>query len=971
MLTIVYLRPRMKRFLKAICCLPGLFVWQPAWAQPVNLGLPPVTHYPKTVYQAGTQSWDIGQDKRGIVFLANNEGLLCFNGNSWSCYPISNGTCVRSLAVDTTDGRIYVGGQGELGYFSPDVSGTLRYHSLNASIPDSERTYGDVWDIVRFQNAWFFCTADRIFRMENKQCSIYRPGGSLEYLQEVQGKLFLHSTTAGILKFDDKAFVPVCPGPSSVVTALLPWQNDTVLVATLKNGLFFLSGGRLLPWNTPADGFLKEKRIYTATVFGDRQIALGTTLGGLVVLNQSRQPEFWLRKGAGLQYNNILSVQADRTGNLWLGLDNGIDYVEMNAPFYRIFPDDELEGAGYAARLSADRRLYLGTSNGLYSTPWRSYFNPFVEQVFQPVSGTTGQVWGLDEAGGALMMGHHEGAFYINETRGIALSSRTGTWRYLQLHDTVLIAGQYDGLSLFTRMPGGVWQWRMRLPGLEESCRILAPENDTTFWVSHPYRGVFKVVLKNSFRQLSVKRYGQAEGLPSDLFNYIFYIGGRALVAAEHGLFRYDGATDRFTSAPEFDAQLGKNTRTRFLQEDAAGNIWFVTGEETGVLWIRDEGLGKKIRRQIFPQLKGQIVGGFEHIYWLDAQNQFFGTEKGFLHLNTQRLHRAETPFQVVIHSVLIPQSADSLRYGGFPGEQMTTVVLPYQNNRIIVSYAATVFGESRDIQYNTQLEGLERDWSGWSSKTERDFTHLPAGNYRLLVKARDESGRESSAEFFTFRILPPWYASRWAFFFYALAIAGLLTVLIRTQRKRFEREKAELTRTHLQKEEQHLRRAEQSEQQLTRVQNEKLEAEVQHKNEELALATMHLVQKGEMLASIQEALERALQKEQQPATLREELHRLLRMLQLDTRTDQDWEQFAVHFDQVYRDFLQRLRERFPQLSPNDYRLCAYLRMNLNTKEIAHLLNISVRGVEGSRYRLRRKLDLSNEANLVDFLMGV
>lgn len=960
----------MKCFLKAICCFAGLLSCQTALAQPVNLGLPPVTHYPKTVYRAGTQSWDIGQDRQGIIFLANNEGLLSFNGNSWNCHPISNGTCVRSLAVDTTENRIYVGGQGELGYFSPDVFGILRYHSLNSLIPDAERTYGDVWDIVRFQNAWFFCTADRIFRMENGQCRIYRPGGSLEYLQELNGKLLLHSTAGGILQFDGTQFIPLCAGPESVVTALLPWGNDTILVSTLKNGLFVLTTEGLLPWTTPADGFLKEKRIYTATVFGDRQIALGTTLGGLVVLNRNRQPEFWLRKGAGLQYNNILCVQSDRTGNLWLGLDNGIDYVEINAPFYRIFPDGELEGAGYAARHSGNR-LYLGTSNGLYTIPWRNYFNPFGEQVFQPVSGTTGQVWGLDEAGGTMLMGHHEGAFQINDTRSHPLSSRTGTWRYLQLNDTVLIAGQYDGFSVFTRRAGGTWQWRLRLPGFGESCRILAPENDSTLWVSHPYRGVFKVVFKNGFRQLSVKRYGQAEGLPSDLFNYIFHIGGRALVAGEHGLFRYDGAADRFVSAPEFDAQLGKHTRTRFLQEDAAGNIWFVTGEETGVLWVRDEGLGKKISRQVFPQLKGQIVGGFEHIYCLDGENQFFGTEKGFLHLHTQRLRNTHIPFQVVINSVLVPQSADSLRYGGFISPQPAELVLPYKNNRILVSYAATVFGESRAVQYNTQLEGLERNWSGWSSKTERDFTHLPSGEYRLLVKARDESGRESATVFFTFRILPPWYASRWAFLFYALAIAGLLTVLIRMQRKRFEQEKAELTRTHQQKEEQHLRRAEASEQQLIRVQNEKLEAEVQHKNEELALATMHLVQKGEMLASIQEALERALQKEQHPATLREELHRLLRMLQLDTRTDQDWEQFAVHFDQVYRDFLQRLREQYPQLSPNDYRLCAYLRMNLNTKEIAHLLNISVRGVEGSRYRLRRKLNLSNEANLVDYLMGV
>lgn len=960
----------MSKHFAVICYILALFCSHSTQAQPVNLGLPPVTYYAKTVYQAGTQSWDSKQDERGIIFLANNEGLLCFNGDTWQCYPIANGTCVRSLFIDRANGYIYVGGQGEFGYFSPDVSGILQYHSLNALIPPAERSYGDVWDIIHFQDAYFFRTADRIFRIAGQQCTIYRPAGFLEHLEAVQGQLLLHSASGGLLRFDGSQFVRLCDGPSSVVTAMLPWRGDTVLIATLKHGLFSLTGEQLIPWNTAADNFLKEKRIYTATVFGENQIALGTTLGGLLVLNANRKPALWLRKGAGLQYNNILNVQADRVGNLWLSLDNGIDYVEMNAPFYRIFPDNDLEGAGYAARLFADR-FYLGTSNGLYSIPWRNYFSPFVDQPFQLVTGTTGQVWGLNEAGGSLLLGHHEGAFRVDATRATVLNNRTGTWRYLQLNDSVVIAGQYDGLSLFTRRSGGAWQFRMRLPGFDESCRILAPENDTMLWVSHPYRGVFRVQLREGYRRLTVRRYGQADGLPSDLFNYVFDIGKRALVAGEHGLFRYDPAADRFVSAPEFDAQLGKNKRTRFLQEDAAGNIWFVTGEDAGVLWIEDEGLGKKIRRQIFPQLNGQIVGGFEHIYCLDAQNLFFGTEKGFLHLNTERLHRTNRALQVNINSVRIPQSADSVVYGGFPGSNTTNIVLPNHYNWVIVSFAATVYGESRRIQYSTRLGGLEKAWSGWSQKTERDFTHLPSGRYQLMVKARDELGQESETVVFSFRILPPWYASRWAMFFYFLVAAGLLTLLVRAQRKRFEREKDELTRTHRQKEEQHLRRAELTEQELVRVQNEKLEAEVQHKNEELALATMHLVQKGEMIATIQEALERMLEKEQQPATLRDELRRLLRMLQFDTRTDQDWEQFAVHFDQVYRDFLQRLRERFPQLSPNDYRLCAYLRMNLNTKEIAHLMNISVRGVEGSRYRLRRKLNISNEAHLVDFLMGI
>ncbi|MEO6131638.1 MAG: hypothetical protein ABIQ02_07305, partial [Saprospiraceae bacterium] len=103
--------------------------------------------------------------------------------------------------------------------------------------------------------------------------------------------------------------------------------------------------------------------------------------------------------------------------------------------------------------------------------------------------------------------------------------------------------------------------------------------------------------------------------------------------------------------------------------------------------------------------------------------------------------------------------------------------------------------------------------------------------------------------------------------------------------------------------------------------------------------------------------------------SVKKDVQQLLNMVSFDVKLDEDWEHFAYHFDQVHVDFLKHLRESFPQLSTSDLKLCAYLRMNLSTKEIAPLLNISVRGVEGSRYRLRKKIGLSNDANLTEFIL--
>ena len=957
----------MIRFALLLFLFPcGLF------AQTGNLGLPPITNYSKAVYQAGTQNWDIAQDAHGRLLFANNEGLLIFDGAHWQRYPISNGTCVRSVAK-AENGLIYVGGQGEIGFFSPDELGRLIYHSLNALIPAEYQQFADVWDIVVAKDgSVYFRSDERLFQLKNKQIRAFSSGGKTSFLGEVAGRLLVHDVNNGLMEFDGQHFsiLPTGLKLGSPVTALLPISRDTVLVTTLKNGIYCLVKDRLSPWTTPLDAFLLEKRIYCATLLPHGQIALGTSLGGLVVLGNDRRPLQWIQKNEGLQNTNLLSVFADKARNLWLGLDNGIAQIETSSPFYRILPDGVLEGTGYTARVFG-KNLWLGNSNGLFVKPFGAYTNPFFREDFSLVPGTTGQTWSLNEVGGHLLLGHHEGAFHMFNNRSKRLSDIPGTWQFVPLNDTAMVAGLYDGLALYTRtLPNGDWHFRRRLAGLDESCRVMVRDTDGTLWVSHPYRGVFRVRIREQFKDLDVQLFGEKDGLPSNLNNYVFEIGGKMLVAADQGIYRFNAASQRFESAPGFDQSLGGSGRIRYLREDALGNVWFCRGNDVGILWVEDAGLEKKIHRQTFPWLNGQLVGGFEHIFPADDQNIFFGSEKGFLHLDLERLRRADTSMQVLISGMKLSGPYDSLLYGGFM-PTLDKISLPYRLNSFTIAFAANVFGSSRQIRYSYRLKGLDNAWSAWSDKTEREFLNLPAGEYVFSVKARNEYGVESSPVQFSFRISPPWYASMVAKGAYLVLLLLGLAWGFRRQQAKFEQEKTALETTFQQESAEQQRIVAKNEQEITRLRAEKLESEVIHKNQELALATMHLVQKGEILTTLQEELEKVLQKKQAAHTLHEDIRRIIRTLQFDTQLDADWEHFAIHFDSVHGDFLKRLRERYPQTSQNDLRLCAYLRMNLSTKEIANLLNISVRGVEGSRYRLRKKLGLPGDANLVEIMMKV
>ncbi len=167
-----------------------------------------------------------------------------------------------------------------------------------------------------------------------------------------------------------------------------------------------------------------------------------------------------------------------------------------------------------------------------------------------------------------------------------------------------------------------------------------------------------------------------------------------------------------------------------------------------------------------------------------------------------------------------------------------------------------------------------------------------------------------------------------------------------------------------------HQLEVEHNEREIIKLQNEKLESEVSFKNKELANATMHLVERGKVLSKIKEELVR-LQKNMPGSGSTVDFKRLINTINDAEKNDNYWVQFIDHFDQVYGNYLSLLKSKFPSLTSTDLKLCAYLRINLSSKEISQLMNISVRGVEIGRYRLRKKLNIPTEENLFDFLLNI
>ena len=938
-----------------------------------TIGLPDIINYNKDIYGAGSQSWDIKQDINGIMYFANNEGLLTFDGTYWKTYPLPNKTIVRSVEIGK-DRKIYIGAQDEFGYFSPGKTGQLEYHSLKKLIPAKDRSFADIWDIVNFGDDIFFRSNTSIYQLSGDHITVYSTASWL-FLGTCNGMLLAEDYKNDLFIYNKGIWAPLetdgALPKEALITGVVPLDKNNTLIATFKQGLFLLNGRSITPFGTPELAHIASQHIYAISMAGNNNIALATALAGCFIINRQGGLVQSIGRPEGLQNNNILSIFSDMHNNLWMGLDNGIDMVAYSQAIKHIYPQNQNESSGYAAMVY-NNSLYIGTSNGLY----RATLTPnndlsFVKSHFEPVENTKGQVWNLSVVNGRLMMGHHEGAFFVDGNKASLFDKYAGFWGFFPLHNILpsplVVAGTYQGLVLYnvqTGKPDSGTHINF------ESARFLTITDNNTVWVAHPYKGLYRISLRYPAPP-QIKLYDAEHAIQN--VNHLARYKNTLVAVTDKGFFEYQANTDTFTRSAFFTG-LFKGLTVRYIKEDPDGNIWFIHEKRMGVVDMS----GPKPEIIYIPELDRKMVSGFEHIYPLNSGNIFVGAEKGFYLINYNEYKRNRPQLKAQIRKVMATGPADSLLFGGYfdevnaPQTQSAAAIpnISYGYNSFHFEYAANLYGNNSNMEYSYMLQNFDQNWAEWSKKTEKDYTNLHAGKYTFLVKARNNLGVESVVSTYAFVVLPPWYQTTWAytlyiilFIFFNYVMYRLLQHKLAQQRRRHAEEQQRLQYLHQLE-------MDKTEKELVKLRNEKLEAEIAHKNTELASTAMHLVQRGELLSKVKEDLSRQMKQADADKTV-DDLKRMVKALGEDERIDRDWKNFAQHFDSVHSDFLSAVKAKHPNLTANELKLCAYLRMSLASKEIAPLLNISVRGVEISRYRLRKKLQIPTEVNLFDYLLGV
>jgi DNA-binding CsgD family transcriptional regulator len=618
----------------------------------------------------------------------------------------------------------------------------------------------------------------------------------------------------------------------------------------------------------------------------------------------------------------------------------------------------------------------VGTSSGLYSAPLHGASDlSFNRGNFTAIKNSAGQVWNLANINERLLLAHHEGAFQIQQNEARLISNKTGFWNFQTVSTTgsesKIVAGNYTGL-LYLNDNGNNLATTNGVKNFTQSSRFVAVDEEAHIWVSHPFHGLYRVE-KDTTSKMAPKLYTDKNGLPSSLNNHVYKVKNEIVVATEKGIYKYNTQTDKFEPYGFYQTLLGQQS-LRYLKEDLDGNIWFIHEKQLGVL-----DMSTKTPKIIYiPELNNKLLSGFELVYPVNETNVFIGGESGLFNLNYAKYKKNNYTLQVRIREVRVVGEGDSLLYGGYFGnvnenqiqQEGQTPKIEGKWDAIHFEYSTALFGLQNNLEYSYRLRGLDENWSKWNSKTEKEYTNLPAGNYTFEIKVRNNLGEESELDYYRFSVLPAWYVSNWAFIFYMLVLCFIVYMLNKWQKKKFilQQEKYEEEQKHLN----NLKQLEidKAKIKITEIKNEKLQLEVDNKNTELLNFTMHLVQKGELLSDLKTHMSKMTKVLENSSGL-DELKKMIKVINDADKMDKDWENFIYHFDKAHNSFTINLKQKFPKLTANELKLCTFLRLNLSTKEIAQLMNISLRGVELGRYRLRKKLELPTETSLFEFFNSI
>ncbi|MFI0490707.1 triple tyrosine motif-containing protein [Flavobacterium sp.] len=937
------------------------------YCQVKSIGLPEIRNYKRNDYKGGTQNWNIDQDKNGTIYFANNNGLFQFDGAFWYKYTLPNHSGIRSIKIDAT-GKIYVGNYNEFGYFKSDSKGRLVYFSLSKFLNKNiVNTIDMVWKIHLYKDEVIFQSFAMAYVWKNNKISLLKPKSRFQFSFEANNKLYFQDIAAGLMEYRNGKLIAL-EGTTTLnnteVWGIFPMPEDKLLIATIDKGLFLYTNKTITSWNSEANTFVKNNSCLGGVAIKDNYIALNTVLNGIVICNKEGKIIQHINRKKGLQNNTVLTSFIDNKNNLWLGLDNGITFINENSAFSYFGYSYDISTV-YASIIYKEN-LYVATNQGVFYHSWNK---PFQEDTFSLVEGTTGQAWNIQMIDNQLICAHNRGALLIEGGKSIKTLDNKGYWNFKKIpnHPNLLIGSNYNGFSLFEKKQNG-WQLIKQIEGFDKSSGNFEVDNEN-IWVKKDEL-IYQMSFYEDFKTFrSIKTY---KNLPktTKTIGSIQSINDNVYFQTDNHFYKYSQTEDLFYE-DKFMTNLFQNIpKVSTISEDSEGNIWYVFNKSLGVLIKKPDGNYKNSVAP-FSNLTENLVYNNLSVNTYNPKNIFIGLTDGLAHYDSKLIKNLITKPKTFIRS--FSNLEDTLLYGN-EQKLINKYKIPFKSNYVKFTFSSPTYENIENVKFSYQLEGFEDKWSEWSSVSRKEYTNLKEGDYNMKVKTKNSYGIISNPAIVSFTISPPWYRSYLAYFLYFIAIIIIVFYVRKGIQNKIRKNKyyetIEQRRLYLEKESKIRQEQYELEKEIEKLKNDKLKIKILVKDKELVNNSLQVVKKNKILNGIIHKL-KDIDIESFDDSAKFQFSKLNKSIVKEVNADHSWKDLEKHIKNVHFDFLKRLKEKYPTISPRELDLSTYLLMNMSTKEIAEIMNISSGGVELARYRLRKKLNLNKKENLIGFLMSI
>ena len=900
---------------------------------------PVVRAFTKSDYNADSQNWAVASDSDGILYVGNNRGLLSFDGFAWDLHPLPGNKVVRCLMSDS--GRLYVGSYEEFGYYSRKDNGMLEYKSLSEKLEGYTMQNDEIWRIIKVEGRIVFQAFRSWFILEGDSLKAVESDSFVEFFSVAGDRVFARSEKYGFseVNIDTGELTKVRQVPfRSPCISILTFGNASLAV-TYSDGLFIMDGNGFTRFPTGADDILRTSQVNVAAITPDGRIVVGTRVGGVVCIGGDGRLEWHLSSSNVLPGNTVLDLTTDGSGDLWMALGSGVAVAKIGTGLRLVSSIRPSVGDIYAAAYS-EPYLYMGTSEGLFRA---TYTGGSVADVsmYKAVEGHVPMLSSFDSQ---IFAGTNGATYEVRPYAVKSVSEVTGGACMDKgvIHGReVLVQGTYTSLCVYVKS-GGKWVYSHSVSGFMEPVSTLRIDFKGTVWAGHLHGGLFAIELSPDLKSVeSIRRYDSLDGTDKLPVKVMSFDSRVVFTDGVSGFYTFDDLSSGIVPYEALNSALEGFSPFHDISRAGPDTYWFISEREAVLMAWNGRSL-KFMDMVPYSMLGGRVADSGQRILPLPDDSYLFMLENalavykpggGMLQRNSLLMKPAS--IRISDSGKAAPDSLLALN--------LVNPRLSYRFRNINFRMSCPVTGLMEEVRFHTMLEGLESSWRELSGAPEISYNYLPSGSYRFCIEARAYDGTVLSEWQWPFTVKPPFWRSVWAWLIYAVIVVLAVLAIVNYSYQQHRK-------------------------QLDRLERKRLSEELKLKSKELASTTMGSIRKNEVLISIKEELSA------QKAALGKDYpdkyyNRICSIIDSQLGSEADWAMFEKNFDNIHENFFSTLRERYPSLTDTDLRFCAYLHLNLASKDIASLMNISLKGVEAARSRIRKKIQLPQNQSLTSFMI--